>query len=208
MSDNEYPHWKEALFGNGHVANLWCAIKYFVWHGAHLLLALLGLVLFLAIKAYQALDTAIGYAASDDSPLPNVNLKEKLTSELASNIAIGVFLLICAVWFGFVGYHIILFALANTIMFLAAIGGITLAVIAITVGGFLALVIEDKFGPKGKGKQAVTITGVKAAEKVGTVKEKSKETPLFRRLLGYCPVSMSMQPKWLDTFADSLAERI
>lgn len=44
MEHDEYPHWKTALFGNGHAANLYCAVKYATWHVAHLLLVAIGAV--------------------------------------------------------------------------------------------------------------------------------------------------------------------
>lgn len=37
MSD-DYPSPREALFGNGHTENLYCAAKWLMWHGIHLFL--------------------------------------------------------------------------------------------------------------------------------------------------------------------------
>lgn len=42
MSDEElYPSPREALFGNGHVANLYCACKWMAWHLFHVLFLVL-----------------------------------------------------------------------------------------------------------------------------------------------------------------------
>jgi len=206
-TESEYPHWKEALFGNGKVANLWCAVKYGIWHGAHLLLAVLGVLLFVLVKAYRGLKRVLGYVTPDSAPTvptPNIGLKEKLTSERASDAGIVAFLLICIGWFGWLAYEVIVYALANTITFLAIVGGITLGIIALIIGIVGVLLIEKHFGVKERSKKTVKVTGVKTAEKAGAVKEKSKETPLFRRILGYCPVSMSMEPKWFNSFAEKL----
>lgn len=42
--DDHYPTVREALFGNGHTANLYCAIKYFMWHLIHIMFAIMGVV--------------------------------------------------------------------------------------------------------------------------------------------------------------------
>ena len=48
-SEDEYPHWRTALFGDhDHVANVWCGMKYVAWHTFHLLYVLF-LAAFLAI---------------------------------------------------------------------------------------------------------------------------------------------------------------
>lgn len=41
MTD-DYPHWRTALFGNGHVAYLYCAVKYTLWHLFHVLFVVVG----------------------------------------------------------------------------------------------------------------------------------------------------------------------
>lgn len=43
--DDHYPHWRTALFGNGHIANVYCAVKYTLWHLFHALFVALGIVL-------------------------------------------------------------------------------------------------------------------------------------------------------------------
>jgi hypothetical protein len=49
QTEEKYPHWKEALFGNdGAVANLRCAVKYVFWHTGYALLGILGVVLLAA----------------------------------------------------------------------------------------------------------------------------------------------------------------
>lgn len=57
---DEYPHWRTALFGNGHVANLYCGCKYVLWHTLHVLLVVIGVLLvagavplFLAYRAVR-----------------------------------------------------------------------------------------------------------------------------------------------------------
>lgn len=42
--DDYYPTVREALFGNGHTANLYCAVKYIMWHLIHIIFAALGLI--------------------------------------------------------------------------------------------------------------------------------------------------------------------
>lgn len=51
MTDDEYPSVRKALFGNDHVANLYCACKWGLWHFFHVLFVVLGVpfvALFLA----------------------------------------------------------------------------------------------------------------------------------------------------------------
>jgi hypothetical protein len=202
-SESKYPHWKTALMGNGHVANLWCAIKYFIWHGAHLLLAVLGVALFVLVKGYRGIKRVLGYVTPDSTPsvpTPDLNLREKLTSETASDAGIVVLVLLLVGWFGYLGYALLMYALANPILFLAWVGGITLAVVALAIGAIIAIKLE--LGKRTK--QTAKVTGVKTVETASVVKEKSKETRGLRRLLGYCPVSMSLEPKWFDSFTERL----
>lgn len=53
-SEDEYPHWRYALFGDHeHAANVWCGLKYVAWHFFHLLyVVLLGLFLVVAVPAF------------------------------------------------------------------------------------------------------------------------------------------------------------
>ena len=56
-SEDEYPHWRTALFGDHeHVANVWCGMKYVAWHTFHLLY-----VLFLAAFLAIAVPLYLGY---------------------------------------------------------------------------------------------------------------------------------------------------
>lgn len=200
---SDYPHWREALFGNSHVANLWCAIKYFIWHGAHLLLALLGVALFVLVKAYRGLKRAVGYVTPDSAPsmpTPDVDLREKLTSETASEAGIVLLVLLLIGWSSYLGYVLLMYALANPILFLAWVGGATLCVVALVIGVFIALKLE--LGKRSK--QAAKVTGVKTVKTASKVKEKTKNTPGLRRILGYCPVSMSLEPKWYESFTERL----
>lgn len=52
-----------------------------------------------------------------------------------------------------------------------------------------------------RGTETVTVT-VKEGH------EKSKETPVVRRLWGECPVSMKQPPRWFDRLVDTVNDRI
>lgn len=64
--DDEYPHWRRALFGDpedGYLVNAWCAVKYVLWHSFHALFVLFaGIILAILVPAmlgYRALTYAL-----------------------------------------------------------------------------------------------------------------------------------------------------
>jgi len=202
-SESEYPHWKTALFGNGHAANLYCAVKYAIWHGAHILLAIIavaGVVLYKALNLAARAIRRVAPESSPNVPPPDVDVRAALTSERASNIGIIALVIALIVWFGWIAYELLLYALANTILFFAWIGGVTVALVLLAISSLIAA----KLSLGERSKQAAVATGATTKRKAGAVKEKSKETRGLRRLLGYCPVSMSLEPKWFDSFTERL----
>jgi len=54
-TEDHYPSPREALFGNGHIANLRCAVKWFVWQGGYFLLAVVGLLALALYTVYSYL---------------------------------------------------------------------------------------------------------------------------------------------------------
>jgi len=206
-TESEYPSWRTALFGNSHAANLYCAVKYFIWHAAHALLAVPALALFLLVKAYHGLQyvsETISPERTPAVPTPDMNVKEKFTSEKASKAGIWVLLVLLVGWFGYLGYVLVLYILANTVQFLAIVGGIALAIIVLAVGVRAAMFFDNRHNLVERTKGGAKQTTTRTVRTAGVIKEKSKETPLVRRVLGYCPVSMSIEPRWFDAYSELL----
>ena len=206
-TESEYPHWKTALFGDDKAANLWCGIKYFVWHGAHLLLAAIGVLVFVLLTIYGKVTDALDYVVPNTAPTvptPDLGIKEKLTSERASDVGILLFALSGVASIGILGYHLIVFVLANTMLFFATVGAITLSVAGLGIGIYMFVFINDRYNIVEHTRRRTKHTSVKTVRVASTAKEKSKQTPVFRRLVGYCPVNMSMEPRWFDTLAEKL----
>lgn len=186
--ENKYPHWKDALFGNhGLRANLRCAVNYVVWHGSYGLLAFFGL---LAMGIFGALDRV-----ADTKTAQNVG--EKLRTSRAKKTlrtlvyAVGV--LFIAGFTGATGYWIYL----NPMEFLASVGLIVCTLIVVAVMAFGM----DRMASS----ETVNKAGSKVASGASKVGEKSKVTPVARRVYGHCPVSMDVEPKWFESFEDKLS---
>lgn len=208
---DHYPSPKEALFGNGHIANLRCAIKWFVWQGGYALLAVVGLVALALYTVYSYLKKgalavgsrlptgrAGGAVERGLSPIGRaavgvgsrihdgwVWLRENdyvvLGAMLVFAAALGVAAIVAT---GFVLW----FILMNPITYLAIIGAVA------HVGVFLlgwAIYTEER-------EKTVSEMAGKSLSKAGN---KAKETPGVRRVYGNCPVHWSLEPKWFDKLA-------
>lgn len=185
--DDKYPHWKDALFGNhGLRANLRCGVKYMVWHGSYALLAFFGL---LAMGIFGTLDRM-----ADTKTAQNVG--EKLQTSRAKKTlrtlvyAIGILFVLG--FTGATGYLIYL----NPMEFLAAIGLMVCTVVAVVAVAFGMDYLASS--------ETVNKAGNKVASGASKVGQKSKVTPVARRVYGHCPVSMDLEPKWFENFEDKL----
>lgn len=134
-SENEYPSPREALFGNGHVANLRCAIKYFVWQFGHALYAVL-LVPFVLIG----------------SLLPEVTDGSRLDSAIETGKTVGEYgmlgLAAISIVFGIavILYMLILSPLYTIGMFVLGAVSIALAFGLFVVGSTVSDTAPDKPG--------------------------------------------------------------
>lgn len=60
-ADEEYPSAREALFGNDHAANLYCACKWLLWHLFHLLFVVTGAILLAIVVPFMLLYRGLRY---------------------------------------------------------------------------------------------------------------------------------------------------
>lgn len=195
MSESDYPHWKEALFGNGHAANLYCAVKYGFWHAAHLLLAAVLLVVYVAVRLWRAIPSAPNTGASEKVRSVTQSSAGKKVGRVVTGLLFGAMALFCLGWFI---YMLVFETVALLITLGAIVGGIALL--------FGAAWLNQRFRITQRTAD-VTMAGAGKVVDVGSkAKDKSKDKPLLRRLLGYCPVSMDLEPKWFDNLEERLFE--
>lgn len=189
MTD-EYPSWREALFSDDKIANIRCAIKYVFWHGAYLLLALLGVLLVAGAKVLDALSRSGGNRAVG-------GVKRGLGDSRVKKAARYVFGTLMVVYVaGVIAYGVYLF-----ITILLANPATTIFWTVAIVGGSIALLLGWAYGGP-RIKSALRRAGgatASAASKAGT---KAAETPGIRRVYGNCPVHMDISPRWFDKIFD------
>lgn len=190
MDSEEYPSVRRALFGeDDRAANLWCGVKWVVWQATHLLLALLlvaaGLLLAIPFLVWFGLkkggETGPGEKARETlrgiGSNPKVVKGVRCFLYLAMAVIVSLVVAI-TVWF------LIYEPEALLIGTLAALG--FLALLALVIG-----LVESVFPWLGRKMQPVL-------EYFGYVREKSEDTPVARRVVGYCPVSMDINPRWFE----------
>lgn len=187
--EDKYPHWKDALFGNhGLRANLRCALKYLVWHISYGLLSVIGLV---AYGIFATIDRVSNTALAQ-------TVGEKLRTPQAKQIVRGGVYV--------VGGSIVV-AFLGGVVYLAITEPVELAVTVGLVLGFFGAVFAFltvlEYLSSTKTVDKTTDVVVKGAATVG---QKSKVTPVARRVYGQCPVSMDMEPRWFQKFQSRFEE--
>ena len=184
MKEDKYPHWKDALFGDHEdmVANLRCAVKYLFWHGAYLLLAVFGVLLYAVSKVLGAIGQSGAATRTSNA----------LHSPQAKKAGRGLFVLSAILMVIYVIGVVIYLILTQPFALLGALVSVALIVVAGVIAGFA----WEKGGPKVKALLSRAGSPVKkGASKAG---KKAIETPGVRRVYGNCPVHMNMEPRWFD----------
>jgi len=183
MTDNKYPHWRDALFGNdGAVANIRCAVKYTFWHVGYALLGVLGVVL---LAGAWGLDKVTGResVARVRSALghPYVSDAVDLIVAWACGIILGIYASIAII------------KIVRDPFLLVEIIAICVGVI----GGLLALLALGIYlwEKTRDGRQTLAKSTSNVMHRAG---ERAVETPGVRRVYGECPVSMDIEPKWFE----------
>lgn len=190
--EDEYPHWRTALFGNHNaVANIRCAIHYVFWHASYALIGVIGVLLVGLVHVASAAATYLGPVGR-----PIIRLLSWLddlivraiSHEHADTVGMALSVILLGVMVVLIGYLVYL----NPIEVLIAAGIVIASIVLLVV---LAIVIEYI---ERKGKSAAS-HAANGARRVG---EKAVETPGIRRVYGQCPVSMDQAPKWFDNLFD------
>jgi len=92
------------------------------------------------------------------------------------------------------------------------IGGV--ATILVGIALLILAVLEKILKLVGEGvdiasdKLSVSDAGSQVSEAIESGHEKSKETPVVRRIWGECPVSIKQEPKWFETIADTIERKL
>lgn len=190
--EDEYPHWRDALFGNHDaVANLRCAAHYVFWHSVYALIALAGVLVVglitagkIAAPLFGPLEDRIvaGLVWLHDGASRVANHR---WTELAAEA--GVIVLFLGGTLYLVG--MLLFFLYTH--FWATAGAILGAVVG-TLLLFGAVVVFEIL------RDPVKRLGSKLAVGARTAGERAVETPGVRRVYGECPVSLDQAPRWFD----------
>lgn len=183
----EYPSVRKALLGqseNG-VANLWCGVKWLLWQLTYVAIAVffgaVGLLLlpFFLIGKFVSggrterfgkwLGDKLYYVATHD-----------YVSKAVRYTLVAVTLGSIASLAGALVYGLTYYPQDTLIM----VGLITVVILAAVTGIFIAQVLEFGFRL--------------LSDQFSSVKDRSKEKPVARRLVGYCPVSMDITPRWFE----------
>jgi hypothetical protein len=195
--EDEYPHWRTAIFGNHNaVANLRCAVHYLFWHTVYALIAVVGLLTVGVIKGAMFVGNYLGPVGAKIEPYLdraiggiNTIANHRYTEYLFVAVAICIIAIAGILVISGLLYYLY----TNPVDTLLAIG-----FILSIVGGVLALLfIAAKLKSPAK---SATNTVARGARSAG---EKAVETPGVRRVYGQCPVSMDMAPKWFDNMFDN-----
>lgn len=208
MSDikDHYPSPREAIFGNGHVANAWCALKYISWHLLYAFLAVCLGLLSVGIK--------VGDSVSERIPLRGARritegirrgagwIHSGLTHSRVKSVAalligvLGVISLVASI------VAVVLMFIDQPIQFIVMLGIIIVlcaaAVLVIHVGKHL----RKRFTSAGKAMGDVVVPVQQRTNKIRT---RARDTTAVRRVYGYCPVSMDVEPKWFERVDDGFS---
>lgn len=187
MGQREYPSIRKALLGqseNG-VANLWCGVKWLTWQATYLAIGLLiaafGAVIlpvYLVAKFFQGgrAEIAYNWLARKLYNFATHDYTSKAVRWGLTSVAIGTVVGLA----GLLVYGLVYYP-ERTLM---EVGVITLVLLGI---GALAVVVR-----------ILEVVGHGLAARFSDVKSKSEEKPVARRVIGYCPVSMDITPKWFE----------
>lgn len=186
MDNDKYPSWRDALFSNDTVANIRCGIKYIIWHGGYLLIAIVGAIFFALYKFVDLLQRG-----SDTTPVKSArskvdNDKAKMGARYIFGTALVVYAAAMLAW---VLYTVVTFVLKYPGLALA--GAIVAALI------FATLLAGAAYGGPYISK-VLHRTAEGATSTANRAGKKAVQTPGIRRVYGECPVSMNMAPKWYD----------
>lgn len=190
--EDEYPHWKDALFGNHNaVANIRCAIHYVFWHSVYALIAIIGGLLIGAIKVGTLVAPIFGPLGEPivrGLKRAQNGLSTVANHEYTEMVAIG------ALAIAFVAG--ILFMVGALLYFLYTQFWMTIGIIAGSAIGLaalfgVALLVEYLSDPA---KNAASSVAMKAS----AAGQRAVETPGIRRVYGQCPVSIDQAPKWFE----------
>lgn len=168
MTDH-YPDPLAVIKGNGHVANAWCAVKYLAWHTAWFAFVALASVIVGFVGALWWVGTRIP-ASSIPRPQAWENLKAWV-GQHEDEVLVAIVAFGYGAFFG----HDPLAAVLAPVIF-AVVAGVVLGVMTAL---FAALEWVYDHWPR---------------ETADSIRDK----PVARRVYGYCPVKLTMKPKWAE----------
>lgn len=184
MSETDYPSWRDALADDSKIANLRCAIKYVFWHGAYLLLALLGVLFVAGAKVLDRLsgsDTLSKVGAVFQSP----------KAKKVGRVLWGLVLVFCVI--AMIAMLVAIVMEEGLIILLYGVAYI----VGLLVLAVVCIVAWEKGGPKVRAAMSRAGEPVKrGASKAGS---KAVKTPGVRRVYGNCPVHLDLEPKWFKS---------
>ncbi|AGM11541.1 hypothetical protein M199_gp125 [Halogranum tailed virus 1] len=202
MSQEEYPSWRKALFGQDTVANIRCAVKYAVWHTGYLLLTLVGLLLLgvayvvkgigrlipgdaigrgagrLADAIFRPIEIAVDKYQNSSTAKRLAEYGAMLVLGLAFLAAVG--LIVWHIWM----YPMVALQVAGFIVGLAVVAFVTLYVI-----GYI---------------REETNAGENVSRGIQGAKERAVDTPGVRRIYGECPVAFEIEPRWFEAIDERM----
>lgn len=183
-NEEEYPHWKTALFGNQNaVANLRCAIHYVFWHAVYGLMALVFGTILLGLKVIGAV-VPVGRAKN----VVHAVAENDTVKDVFRGIVLIAGAILCILTITIAIAALVIIMLEHFWTFVT-VSVISIVAIAIFIG---AIVLLEEYG---NSIGRVLSRGASGARTAG---EKATNTPGIRRVYGECPVSMDMSPKWFD----------
>lgn len=205
MSDikDHYPSPREAIFGNGHVANAWCALKYVSWHLLYAFLAVCLGFLSIGIKMVDSVSGRIPLwgtgrvtggarrgAGWIHSALTHSRVKY-LTTPLLAVIAVVCFVV------GIGG--LVLMIIDDPFAFFVMLGVLIVLCAAFVLVIHVSIYLRKRFASTGRTVGDVVVPVQQRANRIRT---QARDTTAVRRVYGYCPVSMDVEPKWFERVDD------
>lgn len=196
---NKYPHWRVALFGDDDFrANLRCFIKYFSWHILYIILTILSIIMY---SLFVTVDKVGNFRLY-------LWFKKKMKSNIFVKIlTIIIYITISGLFLGFlilVGYSIIMSPIESLMVISFLL--VSLILIFLLEIGMLILASKLSIGKKaGKrmGSEASKTPSI-ILNSLSKISKKSKVTPGIRRVYGYCPVSIHIEPRWFSDLENKL----
>lgn len=187
---DEYPSARAALFDSDKLVNFRCFLKYILWHGAYILLAIVGVLLYAGAVVFDRLSRSGGNRAVGAVQSGVSDPRVKKVSRWAFGILAVLYIGIVLAYGAYLLYQALL---AAPLLTVAAIVGVVVGVAAIIVGWAYG-------GPYVK--RAIYRTGGAVASGASRAGAVAQQTPGIRRVYGECPVSFDIEPKWFDRIFD------